>query len=206
MMPGAAGRGAFWQPLMDELEPLGTYDCETVDWPGVGGNAPDPDVTSYADLSALLERRVEHGTNPAVLIAQSAGGAVAIDVALRRPELVSHLVLTATSLGIDVEALGASDWRPTPTAAPDPHRPAWVHERLPDRSAELHGLAQPTLLVWADRDAISPLPVGRHLAHLIPGSDLLHFDSDDHWVVTAEAVTVARRIHDLVSGDDATQR
>ena len=198
LIPGAGGRGDFWDPVIIELRRLGAYDCRTIDWPGVGGNPPDPSVESYDDLTAMVRRTIEEGGGPVALVAQSAGGAGAADLALTHPNLVSHLGLVATSVGIDVEALGATDWRPT-AAEPLAGRPEWVYERRPDRTEELGGLSQPTLLVWAEHDTISPGAVGRHLHRHIPGSTLVTYDSDDHWIARLEAADVARHLHGLIT-------
>ena len=198
-IPGAAGRASFWDPVIDSLRGhLPTLSPHAVDWPGVGGNPSDRDVASYAALTDLVEAMIER-IGPVVLVAQSAGGAVALDLALRRPDLITHLALCATSLGLDVEALGAVDWRPPPDTEPDPERPAWVYERLADRTAELHQIGQPTLLVWAERDRLSPGAVGRHLATNIADAELVVHDSDDHWIAQTEATDVARRLAALAA-------
>src|SRR5690606_23344359 len=53
---------------------------------------PQDDRHTYPDLVALGARALEE-TGPAVLLAESFGGAVALLIALQRPELVRRLVL-----------------------------------------------------------------------------------------------------------------
>lgn len=103
-LPGAAGDGGFWRPLIGLL-----------DWPGLGAVPPSPDVNGFDDLVRLTLHALDE---PADLVAQSMGGVVALRVALERPDLVRRLVLVATSGGIDVTGLGAADWRPDSSPPP----------------------------------------------------------------------------------------
>ena len=66
--------------------------------PGHGGSDPlpgTPDLDAYADsLGALVERV---GASPAAFVGHSFGGAVALRLAIRRPELVRALVLAGAA-------------------------------------------------------------------------------------------------------------
>lgn len=105
-LPGAAGAAEFWRPVASRLPDR--WRKTLLSWPGAGDQPHDPDVQGFEDLIASVSRDL-HG--PSDLIAQSMGGIIAIGIALRHPEHVRRLVLTATSGGIDVAELGASDWR-----------------------------------------------------------------------------------------------
>ena len=194
-LPGMSGHGSFWQPVVDRLP---GHECRLVDWPGLGGHPPDDDVESYDDLVDRALGDDDDDDEPMVLVAQSRGGYVALQAALRSPERVSHLVLAATSGGLDPRAFGATDWRPGSRAA-HPDAPEWAFAPTPDLSDRLTGLAVPTLLVWATADAISPLALGEQLDALLPRSQLLVLDSDDHWVAHHEAATVAAAIERFVA-------
>lgn len=191
-LPGVSGQGSFWEPVVAQLPPAWTLT--TVDWPGLGTVPPEPGVQSFDDLVARLLDQLDQ---PAVLVAQSMGGVVAMHAALRRPDRVPALVLTATSGGIDLGPFGVSDWRPDYRNA-YPQAPSWVYERGPDLSPALATLDIPTLLIWATTDAISPLAVGRHLAGLLPRANLMVIDSDDHWVARIHAQAVAAAIEQHV--------
>lgn len=130
---------------------------------------------------------------PTALVGQSMGGYVAMRLALAAPHLVSHLVLAVTSAGVDTAALGATDWRPGARAA-RPSDPEWTYEPQPHLDELLPTVTIPTLLLWADRDPISPLAVGQHLDELLPNAELVVYESDDHWVVRVHAEDVAGRI------------
>src|SRR3546814_9774125 len=90
------------------------------------------------------------------------GAIIALRLALRLPDRVSKLVLTAGSGGLDMGRFGAADWRPAYRAA-FPAAARWIETEKPDHTTEIGRIAQATLLLWGDADAISPVGVGRHL-------------------------------------------
>jgi len=116
---------------------------------------------------------------PTALIAPSMGGVVAVLAALKKPQLVTHLVLTVTSGGMDMTDLGVEDWRPALFAA-TPSLPDWFAVYQRDLTPELASLRIPTLLLWGDADPISPVVVGQRLAALLPCAQLHVFPGGDH--------------------------
>ena len=193
-LPGSSGAASFWLPVGESLP--AAWRKRYLDWPGMGAVPPSPKIASYDDLADLVLERMEE---PTALVAQSMGGVVAANVAIRRPDRVSHLVLTATSGGIDRTAFDLADWR-TDYLKAYPHAPAWIFEHSRDLGADLRRLHMPVLLVWATRDPISPVGIGRHLASLMPQARLVEIDSDDHWVVRQHPAQVARAIEQLILG------
>lgn len=189
-LPGASGHGSFWDPIRAEL---GDVFTESLDWPGLGDVPVAPDVSSYEDLVELVINSLEARDRPTTLVGQSMGGWVAARVAVTRPELVDRLVLAVTSAGVDMAALGASDWRPGARAA-RPDAPEWSFAVHPPMEGQLAALPHPVLLLWASDDPISPLAVGERLQSLLPTSELVVYDSDDHWVVLQHVADVASRI------------
>lgn len=187
-VPGAAGLSAFWSPVADRLPAAWTRSL--VDLPGLGGAPALPSVASYDDLVEHIAARIER---PTVLVGQSMGGYLAMEVALRYPALVSHLVLSVAAGGLDMAALGAIDWR-ADYATSHPGAAPWATARVPDLGDRLPGLRMPVLLVWATRDAISPLAVAHRLVALLPRVSLVAFDSDDHWVARVFADETASAI------------
>jgi pimeloyl-ACP methyl ester carboxylesterase len=184
-LPGALGRTEFWHPVAGLL----THPAPRVHvrWPGFGGAAPDPDVRGLDDLASRLLAGIDR---PSALVAQSMGGVIALLAALRQPELITHLVLSATSGGLPMSTLGAQDWRPALRAA-HPGLPDWFASYQQDLSASLPQLRMPTLLLWGDADPISPLAAGQRLASLLPRADLHVFPCGDHDVACAFASQVA---------------
>jgi poly(3-hydroxyoctanoate) depolymerase len=147
-----------------------------VGWPGFGGLPERPDVRTMQDLVQLVTDELDQ---PTTLIAQSMGGVIAIQAALARPEQVTHLVLAATSGGVDVSDLHVEDWRPSYAQA-NPGVPRWFLEYGADLSASLALVGVPVLLLWGDADPISPIAVGFRLQQLFPRSRLHVIAGGDH--------------------------
>jgi pimeloyl-ACP methyl ester carboxylesterase len=187
-LPGVGGDADFWRPLGDRLPP--NWRKRYFGWPGLGANAPDPKVNSYDDLVRLVELEMDE---PVDLLAQSMGGALALSLALRHPDKVRRLVLAVTAGGMDVEGLGASDWRPG-YREEFPHVADWVITERPNLAARFGEVRQPALLIWGDADPISPLSVGHHLQQNLPDARLIVVEGGDHDLVTARPHDIAAEI------------
>jgi 2-hydroxy-6-oxonona-2,4-dienedioate hydrolase len=192
LVPGAAGSASFWDPLINRLP--SDWHKHAIDLPGLGSVPSHPDVRSYDDLVEYVMRAM-HG--PSVVIAQSMGAYIALQLALRYPHLVTHLVLVAATGGVAVESFGGSDWREEYATA-FPGAADWARSRVPDLTARLGELAIPVLLMWATDDALSPLAVAEALAAKIHSSSLVTFSSSDHWVVRSCADESAAAIRAYV--------
>jgi pimeloyl-ACP methyl ester carboxylesterase len=184
-LPGASGAASFWHPL-GALLPA-NWRKTYLSWPGLGHEPHEPAVQSFEDAVAHAASRLE---GPSVVVAQSMGGVVAVRLALAHPGRISHLVLTATSGGVDVASLGASDWR-GPYRAEYPKAADWILTERTDVTAELHRIAIPTLLLWGDADPISPLGVGRRLAELLPRARMQVLAGGDHMFARDRAAEIA---------------
>jgi pimeloyl-ACP methyl ester carboxylesterase len=187
-LPGAAGAPEFWHPVGAALP--AAWEKVYLGWPGLGAQAPDPDVRGWADLVSLVERELRAGSD---LVAQSMGAAVAVRVALRNPEQVRRLVLVATSGGVDVAELGGADWRDDYRRA-HPAAAEWITRERPDHTDELPALAAPTLLVWGDADPISPVAVGERLLSLLPDARLQVIAGGTHSLAIERAAEVATAV------------
>ena len=90
LIPPAGSTASTWGSPTDELARIGrviTYDRRG--YARSGGDPPHSMSTHTADAAALLERlRVP----PAVVVGTSAGAGIAIDLAVRRPDLVRVVV------------------------------------------------------------------------------------------------------------------
>ena len=111
-LPGAAGAARFWDPVVLRLPT--SWQVQAIHLPGLGGVPAQPDVASYDDLVGHAARTI---TAPTTIVAQSMGSFIALELALRFPRLVRHLVLVAATGGIDVASLGGADWREDYVAA-----------------------------------------------------------------------------------------
>ena len=183
-LPGVGGDPAFWRPLAARL-PAG--EDVLLGWPGLGDQPADPAVRSFDDLTALAARALDR---PGDVLAQSMGGIVALRLALEHPDKVRRIVLTATSGGLDVGALGAADWRPG-YRAQHPQAADWVLAERPDHEAALPTIRHPVLLLWGDADPISPVAVGWRLATLLPNATLRIVPGGDHMFARERAAEIA---------------
>lgn len=192
-LPGASGNTQFWHPVAETIKtPLVSRH---MDWPGFGSTPPNPNVTSLRHLALLALAEID---KPTALVAQSMGGVVAVHIALERPELITHLILTVTSGGLNLSALGGEDWR-AEFETQNPDLPRWFLDDRSDLSARLHELHMPVLLLWGGMDPISPIKVGQRLAQLIPNAKLEVFPQAGHDLGFTHAAAVARLIDEHLS-------
>ena len=100
---GMTGDATNWTDLMAELAP--EFDPVAVDLPGSGFSPPPSSRRGYSitalaavviELIEALNRESDRG--PVHLIGNSMGGAVAVRVAARRPDLVRTLTLVSAAL------------------------------------------------------------------------------------------------------------
>jgi pimeloyl-ACP methyl ester carboxylesterase len=193
-LPGASGNTRFWEPAAARLaHPAARV---FVGYPGFGGVPSDASVSGLHDLSARLAASLDR---PSVLVAQSMGGVIAIAAALARPACVAGLVLTATSGGLDVVALGGVDWRAA-FAAAHPGLPPWFAADRTRFGARLAELRVPVLLVWGDADPISPVATGEALKRALPHAELVVIPGGDHDVAMTHADLVATHILRFLRG------
>jgi len=192
-VPGAAGLGSFWSPVVERLP--ATWRIELVDLPGLGPVPAHPAVSSYDHLVDHLARAIPA---PTVLVGQSMGGFVALQLALRYPHLVTHLVLAVATGGVDMKACGASDWREDYRAS-YPQAQDWARDAVPDLTPQLKTIDIPVLLLWASHDVLSPLSVAHTIAGEIAHARLVTMETDDHWVARGFPDEIAKAIRAHVS-------
>jgi pimeloyl-ACP methyl ester carboxylesterase len=141
-------------------------------------------------MDDLVARVVADIDGPTALIAQSMGGVVAIRAALEKPSLVTHLVLSVTSGGLDVAGMGGVDWREALHAGA-PALPRWFADYHEDLTGQLPKIEVPVLLLWGDADPISPVAVAERLAQLLPRAELHVIPGGDHNLANTCATQVA---------------
>ena len=99
LVHGLGGSSLNWTDLMHDL--AADVDCWAVDLPGFGASPPprDGDCTPQGHARAVADL-IAHvgGGEPVHLLGNSLGGAVALQVAARRPELVRTLTLISPAL------------------------------------------------------------------------------------------------------------
>lgn len=193
-LPGASGDITLWSSVAAGVAQPGKRIF--VPWPGLGGCPADHAV---AGLEDLVRRLLAQMTSPCVLFAQSMGGVIALEASLARPELVRGLVLSVTSGGLDVQALGAEDWRPD-FAARNPSLPRWFLDARRDLTPDLGRIDVPVLLLWGDADPISPVAVGQRLASLLPRADLVVVNGGTHDLARERAAEILPAINRYLAG------
>jgi len=192
-LPGAGGAADFWHPLGALLP--SEWQKTYLSWPGLGNQAHEPPLSGFDDLVALAEKEIG---GPTVIIAQSMGGIVGVRLTLKHPDKITHLVLVATSGGVDISSLGGEDWRAS-YLRNYPNSRTWITTEKPDHTADIPNIKCPTLLIWGDSDPISPLAVGKHLSSLIKSSELCAIKGGNHDLGRERASEIAPWVINHVS-------
>jgi pimeloyl-ACP methyl ester carboxylesterase len=148
-------------------------------------------VSSLDDLYRWVVERLPLGASD--VVAQSMGGVLASRLAIEHPERVRRLVLAATSGGVDVQRLGATDWRADYRASL-PQLPGWFVDDRTDLSERIATIRAPTLLLWSDSDPISPTAIGRFLEDRIVGARLVVLSGGTHAFANERAAEVTSLI------------
>ena len=87
---GLFGQGKNWTTIAKGL--AGTHRVTLLDLPN-HGHSPWTDRVDYLDMAELVATELERLDEPVTLIGHSMGGKVAMQLALRRPELLRALVV-----------------------------------------------------------------------------------------------------------------
>jgi 3-oxoadipate enol-lactonase len=122
----------MWDPQWAPFS--AAYRAIRFDLRGFGRSALPPEPYAHGrDLVALLERL---GGGPVLLVAASMGGAVALEVAVARPDLVAALVLAGA-------ALPGHDWSAETRAS-------WDEEAAALERGDLDAAVEGNLRTWVD--------------------------------------------------------
>jgi len=224
LIHGAGGSHLDWPPQIRTLEKMGT--C-AIDLPGHGRSAKPArrTVGAYADdILALVEALDLTGI---ILAGHSMGGAIALEIALRRPENIAGLVLVATGARLKVNPalieLAGKNYESAvdhiAAAAWGPNAPAGLVKRGTqlmlscdpaavqmdfaacdgfDVMSRLDGITIPTLVLIGTEDRLTPPKYGRYLAGQIAQSELVSFSGAGHMLALEQPDEVAATISDFV--------
>lgn len=177
-LPGASGSASVYERLLAEVQPAQEPPL-VFDYPGLGASPTRADVGSLDQLYRFVLREMP---NQCDLVAVSMGCVLALRAALEQPARIRRLVLIATAGGVDVPALGGSDWR-SGWVQRRPTAPRWFIDDHSDFSARLGEIQSPTLLIFGDADPIAPVSVGRFLSERLPRANLEIIPNATHNVV-----------------------
>lgn len=206
---GAGGSGRLFGNQFQAFR--GRARCYFVDLPGHGDSPAS--IESYA---AVVIRLLEELGGPAILLGHSMGGAIALDIALTRPDLLRGLVLVGTGGRLPVSEkilLGLeSDYDKTLDAIvrycfsknADPDlldRARTEMRRTPadivrgdfhfcnafDVCDRLHEVAVPTHIICGEKDFMTPPSLSEHLHRAIPNSQLDIIPAGSHMLMLESA-------------------
>ncbi len=95
---GLGGASTNWTDLAELLAPW--LDGQAFDLPGFGGSgpAPDRDYSMLAQANLVIRFLEQSGRAPVHLVGNSMGGAISINVAARRPDLIRTLTLISPAV------------------------------------------------------------------------------------------------------------
>jgi pimeloyl-ACP methyl ester carboxylesterase len=180
------------------------------------------DVGGHADIIAALLDAL--GTAPVALLGNSFGCQVAVELAVRRPDLVAALILVGPTtdpaaatargqIGRLLRDLLYEDSRQAPILAAD------IRDAGPRRilktlryavndhiDAKLPALRVPTLLVRGSLDRIVPQVWLDRAADLIPGARTVTVDRAAHNVVTTAGPETAAAVTTFINSDVEVSR
>jgi pimeloyl-ACP methyl ester carboxylesterase len=196
LLHGLSGSGRWWSRNVPAL--AASFCTYTVDLPGFGQSRR----VRWAGLDHTADRLAEwmmaEGLTRAHLAGHSLGGAVAARLASRHPDRVDRLVLVAAAIRSQGTRRGtrAADVVHTIRGGSTGFAPMLVRDLLgahprsfvtamvdalqTDWASHLTRITAPTLVVWGERDALTPLPLGHRIVETIPGARLVVFPNAGH--------------------------
>jgi pimeloyl-ACP methyl ester carboxylesterase len=188
-------------------------DTLGIDLPGFGGT-PTPDrqmsIANYAAHTAAVLQKM--GVTRAALVGHSMGTQFATELAVQRPDLVSHIVLLGPVVNSarrtvreQMLALGLDSMRESPTGnavvLTDYVRAGlrWYLTELPvmmsyDLEARLALVPQPVLVIRGSRDPVAPRPWCEKLAATAPDGRFLEIPGKPHMIQHGAAARTAAGI------------
>jgi 2-hydroxy-6-oxonona-2,4-dienedioate hydrolase len=215
LVHGLAVSSRYFAPLIRAL--ARTRTVLAPDLPGYGRSATPSRPLDIPELADALDRWLElTGVAPVPLVANSVGCQVAVDLAVRRPELVTRLVL----LGPTMDPSAPTVLRQAVRLALDNLREPpglWFAEMIdylrmgPRRTIATARLAledpfaekasrlpHPALVVRGGRDAIVSREWAEHVARLLPDGRLAVIPGEPHAAHWSAAEEVARVVEEFL--------
>ena len=196
LLHGLSGSGRWWGRNVPAF--ASSFRTYTVDLPGFGGSRG----VRWSQLDDIADRLadwlVDEGVPKAHVAGHSLGGAVAARLAARHPERIDRLVLVDASIRLRgtrtiarpapaVRTIGRGSLGFAPLLVRDLLRchpwsfvTATVDALQTDWEWHLRRISAPTLVVWGERDAITPLAFGLEIAAIISGARLITMAEAGH--------------------------
>jgi pimeloyl-ACP methyl ester carboxylesterase len=221
LLHGLALSSAYLQPMMRQLASAG-YRVYAPDFPGTGRSDKAPGTLSVTELSQILAEWIDFvGLNQERfhLVAHSAGGQVAINIANEHPEWLESLGLISItggkgvrswiplvlSIGLDAFLernllVFIAIYRYLHTGVIETLQTTYQYckEEVRANAAQIEG-DFPTLVLWAGRDVVTPLKFGRELTELIKNSKLVILPKATHGLTYSQYRDTAHALHNFIA-------
>jgi pimeloyl-ACP methyl ester carboxylesterase len=196
LLHGLSGSGRWWGRNVPAF--ADSFRTYTVDLPGFGASrgvrwSRLDDIADH-----LADWLADEGLPKAHVVGHSLGGAVAARLAARHPERVDRLVLVDAAIRLRgtrtiarpapaVRTIGRGSLGFAPLLVRDLLRchpwsfvAATVDALQTDWERHLRRISAPTLVIWGERDAITPLAFGHEIAEIISGARLITMAEAGH--------------------------
>lgn len=197
-----------------------------VDLPGFG-HSPEPENSlAMGDLADLLGRALDALLPDVHLVAigHSMGTQVVAELAVRRPDVVDHVVLIAPTVNDRERTLAKQSWRLLEDLANDPPivglvgarmyieaGPRWFLKKFASMiehriETVAPNITQPTLVIRGDEDLVCPQRWVQHVTDLIPDATLSIAKGKGHEAMITGAEPVAHLVFDFLDGHPSAER
>jgi pimeloyl-ACP methyl ester carboxylesterase len=196
LLHGLSGSGRWWSRNVPVFSR--SFRTYSVDLPGFGESRG----VRWSRLDDIADRiadwLVAEGQSRAHIAGHSLGGAVAARLAARHPDRVHRLVLVDAAIrphetrtiarpahAMHTISRGLSGFAPLLVrdllrCHPRSAVAATIDALQTDWEPYLRQIEAPTLVVWGERDAITPLTVGHQIAAVVPGARLITLAEAGH--------------------------
>lgn len=212
-----------WPPFIAELEKLG-FSVKLLHIPGL--TSPIDKVWTLDDYVSWLSETLKNETAPVTLLGHSNGGRISIRFASRYPEKVEQLILLDSAgvyhkdVGIKLKRavfgwlakigkvfdgipevrrffykiIGEKDYRDANPIMRDTMRNLITVDLIP----EMQNIKCSTLVIWGERDEVTPLSDGKIIKEKISGAKLevvLGARHSPHFTNVTDVVAVIRNYY-----------
>jgi pimeloyl-ACP methyl ester carboxylesterase len=220
LLHGLSGSGRWWSRNVPVFSR--SFRTYAVDLPGFGGSRG----IRWSRLDDIADRLADwlgdEDLPRAHVAGHSLGGAVAARLAARHPDRVDRLVLvdaairsqgtrTITRAGHVMRTVGRESVGFAPLLMRDLLRchprsfiAATVDALQSDWEPHLRRIDAPTLVVWGERDAITPLALGQELTAVIAGARLITLPEAGHNPMWERAEAFNGEVLSFLSARDET--
>jgi pimeloyl-ACP methyl ester carboxylesterase len=196
LLHGLSGSGRWWGRNVPTFAT--SFRTYTIDLPGFGKSRRARWSRLDGTADRLADWIMAEGLARAHVAGHSLGGAVAARLASRHPDRVDRLVLVDAAIQPQGtrRRVRAMDIVPTIIGGSAGFAPMLVRDLVrshpwsfatatvdalqTDWASHLTGITAPTLVVWGERDALTPLALGRAIAETVTDAQLIVLPNAGH--------------------------